>query len=471
MTGLESRPVEALKANERAVYLSEPMPHQHDVLLDPARFKLLVCGRRWGKSVDGRLAAVEGHGPDRKWKGCLTGGQICWVMPTLPWARETFDWFTAALRDVWVGRNATEKFFLLPGGGSLWIKSSDDPDTLRGPGWDGVVLDELKDHSLKTWTVLRPGLMDKGGWFLGLGSPGLPDQANIAYYLFLRAQGRRGWKVWQEPTSRNPIVTAAEIAEAREELGPTMAARELDAQFVAPGGGLYRPEHLAHTYRLEAGKLIVGPEVFELARLRKFGTSDLAASTKTYSDFTAMGGWAEIPPTLAHPRVRLALLGVLRKKIDGSQILDAFREMIAAHKLEEMLVEGTAYHNLLIDEGIKQRLPLVRVDSHKDKVTRATPAANAAARGGLLLPESGFWLDDFKTELLCFPGEKGHPSKDDQVDMVSSAWQRALSASEAEGASLADWRQPRPSTWSATPPEREDRGESPWVQPGGWERP
>ena len=47
------------------VYLSTPLPHQVEVLRHPARSKVVVCGRRWGKTRGGQLACVEGHGPCR----------------------------------------------------------------------------------------------------------------------------------------------------------------------------------------------------------------------------------------------------------------------------------------------------------------------------------------------------------------------------------------------------------------------
>jgi len=41
--------------------------YQRRILEDPARFKLLICGRRWGKTKLGMMAACQGHGP-RTWR-------------------------------------------------------------------------------------------------------------------------------------------------------------------------------------------------------------------------------------------------------------------------------------------------------------------------------------------------------------------------------------------------------------------
>ena len=53
------------------------MAHQLDVLRHPARNKVVVCGRRWGKTKVGEIACVEGHGPrEGGFRGALDGGNI-----------------------------------------------------------------------------------------------------------------------------------------------------------------------------------------------------------------------------------------------------------------------------------------------------------------------------------------------------------------------------------------------------------
>src|SRR5687767_12793093 len=74
--------------------------YQRGVLEDGARFKVLVCGRRWGKTKVGVVAACGGHGPvvemadsdggggapyewrEKRWKGALQGARIGWVVPS-----------------------------------------------------------------------------------------------------------------------------------------------------------------------------------------------------------------------------------------------------------------------------------------------------------------------------------------------------------------------------------------------------
>ena len=66
------------------ISLPKALPHQLPVLLDPARFKVVVCGRRWGKTALGLMACVKGHGPHRgALKGAIDGGRIAQLSSNL----------------------------------------------------------------------------------------------------------------------------------------------------------------------------------------------------------------------------------------------------------------------------------------------------------------------------------------------------------------------------------------------------
>jgi hypothetical protein len=48
---------------ERRVRLPRVREYQREVLESGARFKHVMCGRRWGKTTLGVIAACAGHGP------------------------------------------------------------------------------------------------------------------------------------------------------------------------------------------------------------------------------------------------------------------------------------------------------------------------------------------------------------------------------------------------------------------------
>ena len=53
-------------------------PGQWNVLQNKRRFNVLVCGRRWGKTLFGALLCME---------KALEGGTVWWVAPTYPLAK------------------------------------------------------------------------------------------------------------------------------------------------------------------------------------------------------------------------------------------------------------------------------------------------------------------------------------------------------------------------------------------------
>src|SRR6266545_3320124 len=149
------------EVERRPADLPRVREYQREVYESGARFKLLLCGRRWGKSKLGVLAASEEH----------------------PAAAEVWDDLKKA-----VGRVASEvsdarRLIELPGGGSVRVWSGYVPDTLRGPYFDGVIVDECSLQHERLWAAVRPTLSDYGGWALLLGS--VPEDVASHWFVTL----------------------------------------------------------------------------------------------------------------------------------------------------------------------------------------------------------------------------------------------------------------------------------------------
>lgn len=222
------------------------MSHTLKVLTSPARFKLAICGRRWGKTGCALLASLRGHGAyPGQWRGALNGGRIWWVAPSYPQIQASNIWedLKRATRDAackQYGGNISEadRVIVLPGGGSITVKSADNPDSLRGPGLDGVVFDEGAFIKEECWTeVIRPALADKNGWGLIITTPNGRNWIHRRYTESIDATG--DWASWRCPTSENPLVTAKELASIKREIGPRRFAQEHEAAFTEPEGALF----------------------------------------------------------------------------------------------------------------------------------------------------------------------------------------------------------------------------------------
>lgn len=229
------RPPPSLGEPQRRVTLPRPLPHQLDVLLSSARHKVVACGRRWGKTASGLLATIRGHGPERgALKGAIDGGQIWWVGPTFPITSGIWRQLKRATQDGWSHKDEVERRIEFPSGGSVTVKSADNPDSLRGEGLDGLVCDEAAFFSENAWkAALRPALSDKQGWVMFISTP---NGFNWFHQLFANAYERNGWARWQRPTADNPLIPEDELRESLLDLGEVLFAQEYGAQFVDLAG-------------------------------------------------------------------------------------------------------------------------------------------------------------------------------------------------------------------------------------------
>lgn len=395
-----------------SVVLPEPLPHQLGVLRDGARIKIVVCGRRWGKTTAGLLATVEGHGPRiGGFSGAIEGGSIWWVAPSYPVSSMIWRNLKHALRGAWIEKNENERRIVLPGGGSITVKSADNPDSLRGAGLDGVVLDEAAFMAREAWAEgIRPALADRQGWAMFLTTP---NGTNWLYDTFQTAATTPGWARWQRPTADNPKIPPAELDAARAELGSYAFSQEFEAQFLTPGGGFFKAEWFDHHYepagegrmRLDTG------EVVSLSSLTRFAAVDLATSVKSSADYSVIGVFGAMPDK------RMLLLDVDRARREGPDLVPAMAAAVKTWALSAVWVEKVAFQLALIQEARRAGLPVREVVPDRDKIARALPATAALEGGRVLLPRQAPWLRDFQSEVLAFP----NGAHDDQVDVLAYA--------------------------------------------------
>jgi phage terminase large subunit-like protein len=214
-------------------------PGQRAVAEHRARFRVVVAGRRWGKT---RLGAVLCFAE------MLLGKRVWWLAPT--YAQATVAWrdLTRLARVCDQQRlpiviRLGDLLVQAPTGGWVQVRSADDPDRLRGEGLDFVVFDEAATIPENTWTeVIRPALADRKGRALFIGTP---RGRNWFWKLVQDAQRDPAqWQVWQVPTVghplSNPFIDPNEIEAARRSLPERVFRQEFLAEFVEDGGGIFR---------------------------------------------------------------------------------------------------------------------------------------------------------------------------------------------------------------------------------------
>ena len=142
-------------------------PGQLEVAKNPARWKILCAGRRFGKTRLGVQMCME---------VALRGGRAWWVAPTFSIAR--VGWRDIAASAKSFPKEIEPKVSLanmqidLANGGSIAVRSADNPQRLRGEGLDFLVMDEAAFVKPEVWAeVLRPTLTERRGSALFISTP------------------------------------------------------------------------------------------------------------------------------------------------------------------------------------------------------------------------------------------------------------------------------------------------------------
>jgi len=215
-----------------AVTLPRLHPGQRAVWDEPCRFKVLASGRRWGKTMLGSLACVHAG---------ASGGRAWWVAPSYKMAQ--VGWRAVARLGRQVPGAVIRQGDLMvrfPGGGTVQVRSADDPQSLRGEGLSLAVMDECAFMSEAAWTeALRPALSDRLGGALFISTP---KGRNWFWRLFQRGQddSEPDWQSWTFPTVANPYIAPGEIEAARRDLPERIFQQEYEALFLDDAGGVFR---------------------------------------------------------------------------------------------------------------------------------------------------------------------------------------------------------------------------------------
>lgn len=238
------------KVLKKDLYFAETgyIPHmgQRVVHYNGSRHRVLVNGRRWGKTLCGAkeaecMAFV---------KNFLGEPQIGWIIgPEYTDCEKEFRVIYDSLRKLGVDQ-VSHKFVNNADNGSMHIKtkwgfdlqcrSARHPESLVGEGLDFVLIVEGGRQKRKMWgDYVRPALSDKRGWSFTSGVPEGASDTSLLYSLYNRGQDatKKTWWSMQMPSWTNDIVFPGgrndpEIMEARDDLTEDEFKRQYGAEFV-----------------------------------------------------------------------------------------------------------------------------------------------------------------------------------------------------------------------------------------------
>jgi predicted phage terminase large subunit-like protein len=362
---------------------------QRAIADDPSRFKVVACGRRYGKTRLG-VSLCLAH--------ALQNRAAWWIAPSYKIADVGWRLLTnLAVQIPGVGVKQGERRIEI-GRGWVQVRSADGEGGLRGEGLDFIVSDETAHiaHFDDIWQQeLRPALSDRKGGAMFISTP---KGYNHFWEMFNKVE--QGWRSFQHPSWDNPYLDPAEIEAAKRELPALVFRQEYGAEFVQLAGALFRREYFD----------VVDHAPF-LDRQARFW--DLASSTKTQADYTC-GALVGIAGEDVY------ILDVVRGRWEWPKaIVEIGKTARMDRDIWQYIESGGTQKgmvDMLLAEPTLSNVPFTGVTPDKDKITRANPwLARAEQRHVHLV--YGAWNKDFLDEVCGFP-ESEH---DDQVDAVSGA--------------------------------------------------
>jgi hypothetical protein len=217
------------------------------------RFSVLVCHRRFGKTV-----LTINHIVHKGLKHTRKNPQYAYIAPSYKQAKaiawEYLKEFTKSFPGVTY--HEQELRCEIPrynaDGTSDKIKivllGSENPNSIRGMYFDGVVLDEFAQCDPIIWRqVIRPALSDRLGWAIFVGTP----EGQNHFYDLWRSANRLAkqsdeWYALMLKASETGIIPKAELKSAQLEMSESDYEQEYECSFEASmEGAYYRTEFKA----------------------------------------------------------------------------------------------------------------------------------------------------------------------------------------------------------------------------------
>jgi len=212
----------------------DPFPAQQQLIQDPARFKICCTGRRFGKTL---LCARQIFSSAME-----TKGDYGWITPTYEITERGIDAIRESVNPQAFEIKGRPKIAYLASGSRIFFYSADgdDPRSILGHGFDGLILDESARINADAWhIVIRPTISQTEGWCTMISTS---RGRNWFYDMFTRGRDEQepDYKAFRYPSNANPYFPQAEFDEARRTLPADVFRQEYEAEFLEDSAGVFR---------------------------------------------------------------------------------------------------------------------------------------------------------------------------------------------------------------------------------------
>ena len=384
-------------------------PGQQRVRDNKARFRVVVAGRRFGKSWlainEAICAALD--------EANVQQHPVFLIAPTFDQARRVY-WqrLLKIAGPIIESHNYNNGEIRLVNGVTIHIKGSDRPDTLRGVGMFFAVLDEYADMKSEVWElIVRPALSDAQGRAIFIGTP----KGRDGFYTLCeqaKVDDSGEWSVFEFTTSENPYIPKVEIESARRTLSSSAFRQEFEASFESGGAGIFRREWVREAPEPKDGQRYIAVDLAGFEDVIKTGmlkTTRLdqtaivvvkAHQDKWWIADIIFGRW-DVKKTaeqivLTAKKYEPIAVGIERGSLKNA-VEPYLREQMAAHK--SYFAITTLTHG------------------NKSKDNRIIWALQGRLEhGNITFKEGATWLKEIEDQLVHYPSRTVH---DDLVDALA----------------------------------------------------
>lgn len=396
-------------------------PAQQAIYNSPARFKVAVAGRRFGKSyLAATMLSVEAL-RDTNDRGHPLGPEnpVYYIAPTfdqakrIMWRRLRKFLGYEAQGGFIRSENVNDGYFELINGRRIYIKGADNREALRGEGYSFVVMDEYADMSSEVWDdIIDPALMDVEGGALFIGTP---KGKNHFYRLFSRAlTGEAGplWEAFHFKSEDNPYLKRSELARIKNDPNKSrdIIRQELEASFISGEGKVLRRDSFKILPYADAGMGTVYVTV-DLAGFKKADGNKVLRSDESVICATLVqeDEWTVLDVQHGHWDVRETALNIVLtlRKYPGSQLgieHGALSNAVGPY-LEEYM---RTFQRYVTPQPLKH--------NNQRKYDRIVWALQGRAERGKIKIVKADWNEYLLTQIDDFPDPLAH---DDAIDALA----------------------------------------------------
>lgn len=278
------------------------------------------------------------------------GKTIIWGAPTYDQVRIGFGETEKAAVGV-ANFNQSRMEALFPNNGKIIYRSLDKANNVRGYTADGVVMDEAAYIDRNAWNqVLRPMLIDTGGWSWAIGTP---SGRNWYWEEHVKAADDPNSMAWQVPTLGVRITDTGLIREPHPYENPDISFEEIERLFQSMPRQVFEQEILGQFVDLSGGVFrrvqeaaVLTPQEPQAGRQYIAGV-DVAASVD-YTVVTVMD--AESKDMVYLDRFN---------RVDYPVLIDRLESVYHRYNMTSMVVESNSIGRPVIDELVNRGLAII----------------------------------------------------------------------------------------------------------------